>query len=139
MANKAHVVLRGTVMSEPKTGTSQNGSATLKLNVAVITSKKDPNPKNPKFPYISDYYNVTAYGAVAENAQKFANVRQGSKVIVIGDMCMGEPYQTKDGRTLISPMVTAGTIEVIGQSNIGGKSNYTAPAQATPADEEVPF
>lgn len=138
MANKAHVVLRGTVMSEPKTGTSQNGSTTLKLNVAVITSKKDPNPKNPKFPYVSDYYNVTAYGAVAENAQKFSGIKQGSKVIVIGNMCMGEPYQTKDGRTLISPLVTASELEVIGQSNFSGKSN-SAPAQATPVDEEVPF
>ena len=138
MANKAHVVLRGTVMSEPKTGTSQNGSTTLKLNVAVITSKKDPTPKNPKFPYVSDYYNVTAYGAVAENAMKFSGIKQGSKVIVIGNMCMGEPYQTKDGRTLISPLVSASELEVIGQSNFSNKSN-AAPVQATPVDEEVPF
>ena len=145
MANKAHVILRGTVMQEPKTAQTSTGQTWLKINLAVQTTKKDPAPKNPKFPYMSDYYNVNVYGKYAETL--LPSIRNQTRLVVIGDMYMGEPYTSKStGKVTVVPVVTASTVEVIGQGSTN--TNYTprqqpaaptAPAVESYEDEEAPF
>ena len=136
MANNAHVTLYGNVIQEPKNATTSTNQTWLKINLAVMTTKKDPNPKNPKFPYLSDYYNVNVYGKYAESF--IGKIKSGAKLVVMGEMYMGEPWKDREGNTHITPSVTASSIIVASNGSTNNYNNNRNTNQA-PADEEAPF
>lgn len=133
MPNKAHVILRGTVMQEPKSSLTSTGKTWLKINLAVQTTKKQEGSQWPA----SDFYNVNVYGTQAEGLM--GKIVAKSKLLVIGDMYMGEPYTTREGKTTISPIVNATEIEITSGGNFTRNSN-TAKAAAAEINPEVdPF
>jgi single stranded DNA-binding protein len=139
MPNNAHVTLVGTVMQEPKNSQTSTNQTWLKINLAVQTTKKDPNPKNPKYPYLSDFYNVNVYGKQAENLMD--KVKSGSKLVVIGEMYMGEPWQDRQQQTHITPTVTANNITIVSSGNTNRTYNNSNTNNNTQpeTEEEAPF
>ena len=125
MSNQAHVILRGTLLQAPKTDKTSSGSPWLKLSVAVRTTKQKEGAKYPE----SDFYNVNVFGKYAETLAP--SLKMKSRVLVIGDMYMGEPYKNRDGEMRISPVVTATTVEVIGDGNRNNNQSNN--------DEDEPF
>ena len=141
MANEAWVEIEGRVMSEPKSGQYQNGNTKLTFNVAVLTTKKDPAPKNANFPYLSDIYSVTVGGAKADSLLKYNSIKNGCRVRVVGDMCLSEPWQSNNtGKWGVTPYINAAFVKVTQQPNIrsGGNNYQNAPAQQQVAPEPVP-
>ena len=139
MPNNAHVTLVGTVMQEPKNAQTSTNSTWLKINLAVQTTKKDPNPKNPKYPYLSDFYNVNVYGAQAEKL--LDKIKSGSKLVVFGEMYMGEPWQDRQQQTHITPTVTASNIIITssGNYNKNNNANTNTNNSQPETEEEAPF
>lgn len=141
MANEAWVDIEGRVMADPKSGTTPNGQTKISFQVAVLTSKKDPAPKNANFPYLSDYYSVSLTGPRADTLLKNGTIKNGCRVRVHGDMCLSEPWQSQSGKWGVTPYVNAALIKVTQQAfNRGGGNNYQpAQQQAAPAPQpEVP-
>lgn len=127
MPNNAHVTLYGTVIGAP-TNRQVNNSTVLSMKVAVQTTKKLENPKNPKYPYASDIFDVAVWG---KNAEFLMNsVKDKSRVMVVGDFMMGNPWQDRNGETHINPQVTATSVTVTGGWNT---TNNTS------SNEEDPF
>lgn len=135
MANNATVFLsNGTVIQEPKTSQTSTNSTWLKLSVAVTTTKQQPGSKYPA----SDIYNVNVYGKTAEYL--IGKIKLKTKINVVGDMYMGEPWQDREGKTHISPVVTANKVDIISGGNFqNNNNNNNNTNQTAPADEEAPF
>lgn len=138
MPNNAHVYFKGTVTQEPKTGTAENGTSWMKVNVAVRTTKKQKD--NPQYT-ASDYYGVSLNKFLTDSW--IGKVKIKSEVLVSGTMCMGEPWQSRDGTWNVNPIVYATDFEVIGEHpNYNNTGKASAPAQKAeqPAnDDEAPF
>lgn len=145
MPNNAHVYFKGTVTQEPKTGTGDNGDSWMKVNVAVRTTKKQKD--NPQY-YASDYYGVSLNKYLTKSWLDKVKVK--SEVLVSGTMCMGEPWQDRNGNWNINPIVYASDFEVVGEKpnfDNSGRANASAQhsnqsaadnsQQAT--DDEMPF
>lgn len=91
----------------------------------------------------ADYFRVTAWRALGENAAKF--LAKGRKVCVIGPVSV-RTYQAQDGTTRSSLEVQADEIEFLtprgeGNAATGGYTapgGYATPAAAAPAPAPVP-
>ena len=139
MSNQAHVVLRGTVMQEPQTSQTSTNKTWLKINLAVQTTKKQENSQYPA----SDYYNINVYDKYAESL--IGRIKTKTKLLVIGDMYMSEPWQDRNGNTHISPNVNASIVEIMSGGNYNNNRTYSNNnnnnnnQQSQTTDEEAPF
>ena len=136
MANKATVFIRqGVVMQEPKTSQTSTNSTWLKLNVAVQTTKKQEGSQYPA----SDFWNVNVFGKAAEAL--LGKIHAKTKIDIVGDMYMGEPWTSRDGKTNITPICNATSIDIVsGGTTSNNKNNYNnRNNQNTEETEEAPF
>ena len=137
MSNQAHVILRGTVMQEPQVSQTSTNKTWMKINLAVQTTKKQENSQYPA----SDYYSVNVFDRYAENL--IGKIKAKTKLLVIGDMYMSDPWNDRNGNTHISPTVNANIIEITSggnYSNYNKNNNNNQQAAAVQAtDEEAPF
>ena len=138
MANNATVSLYGTVITDPTNKQTQNGKTMLSMTCSVQTTKKS---NDPKYPNQTDLYNVFVFDRFAESL--IPTIKKGTKLYIVGDLQMGDPWTDRNGVTHVSPQVTATKLIVTsgGNWNNNNRSNYSAPA-AAPApqvEEEMPF
>jgi len=133
MANDAHVSLVGRVSKEPSQK-QVNGSTVLNLSVAVNTTKKAP--AGSKFPYLSDFYEVSVWGKMADYL--LGKVNQGSNVWVNGTLIIGEPWKDREGNEHMSLRVTASDVKILGAASYNSNRTVTQTANEI-ANEEAPF
>ena len=133
MANDAHVTIVGTVLQDPTNRQTSNNNTMLNIRVGVQTTKQKEGEKYPQ----SDIYDVVCFGKSAEYL--IGKVAKKTKLLVIGDMQMGEPWTDRNGVTHINPRVNGQTIKIL--SNGTTDSNASAPVMANnhATDDEMPF
>jgi len=136
MPNNAHVTLVGTVTQAPKNDQTTNNQTRLTINLAVQTTKQDPNPKDPRYKYLSDYYAVRVYGKQAE--MLLDKIKVGTKLLAMGEMYMGEPWKDRQGETHITPGVTASNVQILSGGNYTKTNNASNNTQPE-TEEEAPF
>ena len=88
MANDATVDITGNLTKDPEMRT-YNGTSVVSFTVGVNTTKKSDDNK-----YISDFYNVSVWGATGEYIMP--RIEKGTMVQVIGDLTL-QKYTGKDG------------------------------------------
>jgi len=88
MANGAKVSITGRLTKDPQKGTTKTGATQVTFSVAVNTTKKVDDK------YISNFYNVTIWGQLAEYI--FPKIGKGQLVQVYGDLLLDN--YTSDGK-----------------------------------------
>ncbi len=89
MVNK--VILIGNLGRDPELRTFENGNKTCSFSVATNESYKD---KNNVWQTVTEWHNVTAFGYVAEKAER--DLKKGSSVYIEGKITYRK-YNDKDG------------------------------------------
>ena len=132
MANDAHVTLYGTVLQDPTNKQTANGSTMLNIKLAVQTTKQKEGDKYPQ----SDIYDTVVFGKFAESIMN--NIKAKSKLVVMGELQMGEPWTDRNGATHITPRVNASYVKIT--SGWGGSNNNTNNNDNSNVNtDEVPF
>ena len=89
MSNGAKLGITGRLTKEPKQSTTQNGTTVVSFTVAVSTTKKVDEK------YVANFYNVSAWGQVAEFI--FPRITKGTMVQVYGDLIL-DTFTDKNGQ-----------------------------------------
>ena len=82
--------ISGNVVAKPEMRTTQNGTKVAVYSIASST----PNPK-AKGEFLTDYYNIVAWGDLAETCCKVLD--KGTKALVVGRF-KTRNYEDKDGK-----------------------------------------
>lgn len=98
--NKLTII--GNLTKDPELRTTQNGISVCTFTVAVNRRAKDKDPE-------ADYFNVTAWRVLGENAARF--LTKGKKVAVIGSVTLRT--WEKEDKHGASMEVTADDIEYL--------------------------
>jgi single-strand DNA-binding protein len=122
MANDAHFAVSGYVATQPRSGTTKNGTATLFMRVAWTPRAVDKTT-GEWADQQSSFVSVTCYRKVAENAA--ICLRRGDPVILRGTLRVRE-YTDKAGAKRSSVEVVA---DSLGHDMSRGRSHYTKPPQ----------
>ena len=126
MPNNANVTLYGTVTQEPTNKQTRSNQTWMSIRLSVQTTKENTDPQTKaKFPYQTDTYDVSVFGAQAEKL--LGTVKAKTKLLVVGEMQMGEPWTDQKGNTHITPRVNANKVIVTSGGNWqnNGKSRCT--------------
>lgn len=106
--NKLTII--GNLTRDPELRTTPQGISVCDFTVAVNRRKSDE----------SDFFRVTAWRQLGENAAKY--LAKGRKVCVVGPVS-ARSYQTQNGETRVSLEVTAEDVEFLSSR---GEQNETA-------------
>lgn len=106
--NKLTII--GNLTRDPELRTTPQGISVCEFTVAVNRRKSDE----------SDFFRVTAWRQLGENAAKY--LAKGRKVCVVGPVS-ARSYQTQNGETRVSLEVTAEDVEFLSSR---GEQNETA-------------
>jgi single-strand DNA-binding protein len=128
-----NITLIGTVGSEPKYTTSQNGTDRIGFRFATTHRKYDKN-ENKWVDASTNWFNVVAFKQLASNAA--ASITKGQRLVVQGRLEIRE-YDKEDGSKGTSVEILAETIAV---DLTWGTATYTkttggSTASATPAGD----
>ena len=141
------MTLIGNLTRDPELRFAASGTAVLGLGLAVNKSK--PGPNGGERVETTSFFNIVAFGTLAENVA--ASLSKGQRVICTGEPEMRE-YETKEGekRTSvelvlsgIGPDLRWATAEPVRNERKEGAApsgRSTSPAARRPANnEEEPF
>ena len=95
----------GAIVRDPETTTSSNGKMICKFSLAI---RRDF--KNAEGEYESDYFNITAFGKLGENCNKF--LKKGSKCCVVGRL-QNRSYDAQDGTKRYVTDIIASEVEFL--------------------------
>ena len=101
----------GNLVRDVETTTSSNGTMICKFSLAI---RRDF--KNAEGEYESDYFNITAFGKLGENCNKF--LKKGSKCCVVGRL-QNRSYDAQDGTKRYVTDIIANEVEFLSTSNTG--------------------
>ena len=135
--NKLHIIGNLTRDPELRSVNGRDGA----VNVCDFTVAVNRRQKNAQGQNEADFFRVTAWRGLGENAAKY--LAKGRKVAVVGAVSC-RTYQANDGTTRASLEVTADDIEFLtprgddtGASGGASGGGY-APAPAAPAPAPAP-
>lgn len=122
-----------------------NGRNCANFRIAANTRRKDKNSQNND--YITNFYNVSIWGAAGENAAKY--LKKGHRAGVTGELII-RPYKDSNGADRISVEIDANNVDFIEtKAESEAKSGATvqsAPVAQAPAQQftsvetdELPF
>lgn len=131
MANDAHVTLYGTVLQDPTNRQTSNNSTMFNIKLAVQTTKQKEGDKYPQ----SDIYDVVVFGKPAEYL--IGKVKAKTKLLVIGEQQMGDPWTDRNGVTHISPRVNSSNVKILAGGSWNNNNSAQQPAQTN--TDDVPF
>jgi single-strand DNA-binding protein len=124
----AQVTIIGNLTRDPEIRFTPSGDAVTSMRIAVNERIKEGNEWKDGEP---SFYEVKAWRKLAEQCAE--TLRKGQRIVIVGKMKI-ESYQSKDGETRSSTVVTA---DEIGES-IRFRGN-SSPAQASiPRATEAP-
>lgn len=93
MANGAKVSITGRLTKDPQKSTTKNNTTQVTFSVAVNTTKKVEEK------YISNFYNVSVWGQLAEYI--YPKIGKGQLVQVYGDLMLDTyTYEGKERQSL---------------------------------------
>lgn len=113
----------GRFCNDPELRNTTAGKSVTNFRLAFRTSVKDNEGHN-----ISDFYNCSAWGGLADNIAKYCH--KGDLVAVEGDIRQRE-YTNKDGINVRTTEITVANLEFAGGPNRNG-ANQNAPTQNAP-------
>lgn len=105
----------GNLVRDVETTTSSSGTTICKFSLAI---RRDF--KNAEGEYESDYFNITAFGKLGENCNKF--LKKGSKCCVVGRL-QNRSYDAQDGTKRYVTDIIANEVEFLSSPAVQGKSN----------------
>lgn len=123
-----------------------NGRNCANFRIAANTRRKDKNSQNND--YITNFYNVSIWGAAGENAAKY--LKKGHRAGITGELVI-RPYKDSNGADRISVEIDANNVDFIEtKAESEAKSGATvqsAPVAQAPAqqftsvdtDDSLPF
>lgn len=92
MNNLNQVFLIGNLTRDPEVKYTDEGVAIAEMRLAVNKRWKDKDGKDTE---VVDYFNVTAWGSLAENCMD--SLKKGDRILVSGHLNLRN-WETKDGR-----------------------------------------
>lgn len=130
------VILIGNLTRDPELTQTNSGISVCRISIAV--SRKFANQDGSRE---TDFFNVTAWRAIAENCAKY--LKKGSKIAVVGSI-QNRSYEAQDGSKRFTTDIMADEIEFLTTKNDGDvvtSSNDSSPvADLQPIDDDtLPF
>ena len=111
-----------------------NGRNCANFRIAANTRRKDKNSQNND--YITNFYNVSLWGAAGENAAKY--LKKGHRAGVTGELVI-RPYKDSNGADRIAVEIDANNVDFIEtKAESEAKSGATvqsAPVAQAPAQQ----
>lgn len=111
-----------------------NGRNCANFRIAANTRRKDKNSQNND--YITNFYNVSIWGAAGENAAKY--LKKGHRAGITGELVI-RPYKDSNGADRISVEIDANNVDFIEtKAESEAKSGATvqsAPVAQAPAQQ----
>lgn len=111
-----------------------NGRNCANFRIAANTRRKDKNSQNND--YITNFYNVSLWGAAGENAAKY--LKKGHRAGVTGELVI-RPYKDSNGADRISVEIDANNVDFIetkAESEAkSGAAVQSAPVAQAPAQQ----
>ena len=115
-----------------------NGRNVANFRLAANTRRKDKDGN-----YITNFYNVAAWGAIGDTASKY--LKKGHRAVVAGELVC-RPYKASDGTDRMAIEIDANSVVLV-ETKAEAESKGAAPAQApapaqsfTPVEtDELPF
>lgn len=126
-----NVQLVGRLTKDPDVRyTAQTQTCVARFNLAVDGPKdKDGNSK-------ADFPSIIVWGKLAEIVEKY--LHKGDRVGITGRIQTGS-YKDKDGRTIYTTDVVAGTIEFLSSKSDKAEKTDSKPAENAAAFDDNPF
>ena len=126
-----HLTLIGNLTRDPEITATKSGTAVCKMSIAVRRRYGEGE---------TDFFNVTAWRALAENCGKY--LQKGSKVAIIGSL-QNRSYEDKQGVKRTVTDIIADEVEFL--KTVGKSENKqeksAGQVQLIPAfdEEDIPF
>ena len=98
-------IISGNLVADPAQVTTSNNKTFTKFRIAVNRRFTGANGEK-----VTDFFQITAFGKIGENCQKF--LAKGRKVLVIGEL-HPDTYEDKEGMTRMSLDVVADEVEFL--------------------------
>lgn len=105
------VILIGNLTRDPELSQTNSGISVCRLSIAV--SRRYANQDGSRE---TDFFNVTAWRAIAENCAKY--LKKGSKIAVCGSL-QNHSYESSDGSKKFATDIMAEEIEFLSTKNDG--------------------
>lgn len=131
------VILIGNLTRDPELTQTNSGISVARISIAV--SRRYANQDGSRE---TDFFNVTAWRAIAENCAKY--LKKGSKIAVVGSI-QNRSYEAQDGSKRFTTDIMADEIEFLSTKNEeGGIATPSEPsgpvADLQPIDDDtLPF
>ncbi|MBQ8522974.1 MAG: single-stranded DNA-binding protein, partial [Clostridia bacterium] len=103
------VFLIGNLTRDPELSTTNSGISVCRISIAV--SRRFANADGSRE---TDFFNVVAWRAIAENCAKY--LKKGSKIAVMGSI-QNRSYEGNDGTKRYTTDITAEEIEFLSPKN----------------------
>lgn len=132
------VILIGNLTRDPELSQTNSGISVCRISIAVSRRYAGADGSRE-----TDFFNVTAWRAIAENCVKY--LKKGSKIAVVGSI-QNRSYEAQDGTKKFTTDIMADEIEFLSTKNEGegmmpthNESN-TQVADLQPIDDDsLPF
>lgn len=131
------VILIGNLTRDPELSQTNSGISVARISIAV--SRRYANQDGSRE---TDFFNVTAWRAIAENCAKY--LKKGSKIAVVGSI-QNRSYEAQDGSKRFTTDIMADEIEFLSTKNDDGSvvtpNDSSSPvADLQPIDDDsLPF
>ncbi len=134
--NKVYLI--GNLTRDPELSTTNSGVSVCRLSIAV--SRRFANADGGRE---TDFFNVTAWRATAENCAKY--LKKGSKIAVVGSI-QTRTYEKNDGTKGFSVDIVADEVEFLSSKNEGSSETSAPASSGAPVsdlqpvdDDDLPF
>lgn len=118
------VFLIGNLTRDPELSNTNSGISVCRISIAV--SRRFANADGSRE---TDFFNVVAWRAIAENCAKY--LKKGSKIAVMGSI-QNHSYEGNDGTKRYTTDITAEEIEFLSTKGDAGVMEGSAPSMSAP-------
>ncbi|HJD05676.1 MAG TPA: single-stranded DNA-binding protein [Candidatus Onthoplasma faecipullorum] len=134
--NKVYLI--GNLTRDPELSTTTSGVSVCRLSIAV--SRRFANADGGRD---TDFFNVSAWRATAENCAKY--LKKGSKIAVVGSI-QTRNYEKSDGTKGFAVDIVADEVEFLSTRNDGSTESGVTTSSGAPVsdlqpvdDDSLPF
>ena len=125
------VFLIGNLTRDPELSTTNSGISVCRISIAV--SRRFASPDGSRE---TDFFNVVAWRAIAENCAKY--LKKGSKCAVSG-MLQNRSYDANDGTKRTVTEIIADEVEFLSSKNDGSGEGGMGVGSSSPVSDLQPI
>ena len=122
------VILIGNLTRDPELSQTNSGISVCRISIAVSRRYASPDGSRE-----TDFFNVTAWRAIAENCAKY--LKKGSKIAVVGSI-QNRSYEAQDGSKRFTTDIMADEIEFLSTKN-DAEGNVVSPTNTNESSTQV--